>query len=346
MNDKNGRFDAGADFLHHSGHSSDLDATVQVARRKQRRRRTLIAIAGTVVGVVVTIVAVQTTGSSGNDRPAAGPVLPQSPTPAVRHTTPPTTPPPSRATPPATNQSPPPTLKSEGKTLTYVGEEVWSQPAIDESHPNSVIVYASVAGGQARWGPYCTMGTTAIGRVTRETARSLTVSVSKYAIRPGKPGECLDVGRAPIPVTVPLPEAIGDRQLIDATGHVARVVLDPRTVLRPNELPPGYTGGQATWANKSDTEAQRYYHSRRGDLVITVGPASLNKPMRQVLKHTTVRGHPATVSFDPGFAYDLRIAWSEDRTHAVTLYQISSYKDSQGLGLTADQLINIANSLR
>jgi hypothetical protein len=192
------------------------------------------------------------------------------------------------------------------------------------------------------------MGTTATARVTAETTTSVTIAVSKYAIRPPKSGTfgCLSILRAPIPLTIRLNEPLGSRHLVDAKNHVVPKVLDPRTVLKPTYLPPGYTGGQPTWANKSDTETQRYYRSSRGDLIITVGAASLNKPIRKVLKHTTVRGHPATVSFDSGFAYDLRIAWNEDSTHAVTLYQISRYKDSQGLGLTADQLITIANSLR
>lgn len=234
-----------------------------------------------------------------------------------------------------------------GKTLTYVGEEVWSRPAIDESAPNSVIVFASVDAGTASWGHYCTIGTTAIGRVVAETDTAVTIAVSKYAIRPEPPTTaCVGIARGPIPVAVAINKPLGHRKVVDAMSHVARNALDPRTVLKPGNLPPAYTGGQATWVDDLQTTAQRHYRGPKGDLIVTVGPASLNKPLPNIVKRTTIRGHSATVPFTTGFAYDIQIAWNEDCARAVTLYQVSRYGNSQGLGLDADQLIEIANGLR
>ena len=79
-------------------------------------------------------------------------------------------------------------------------------------------------------------------------------------------------------------------------------------------------------------------------LTITVGSASVNRALTRVLEHTTVRGHPATVSYDPGFEEDILIAWDEDATHAASVYQIGNY-DEKHPSLTADQLLRIANSL-
>ena len=67
--------------------------------------------------------------------------------------------------------------------------------------------------------------------------------------------------------------------------------------------------------------------------------------MARVLEHTTVRGHPATVSHDPGFDEDILIAWAEDATHAASVYQMRNLNETHP-SLTADQLLGIANSLR
>ncbi len=47
----------------------------------------------------------------------------------------------------------------------------------------------------------------------------------------------------------------------------------------------------------------------------------------------------------PGFEQDMLVAWSEDATHAVTVYQMSYYEKAHP-PLTTDQLVWIANSLR
>lgn len=240
----------------------------------------------------------------------------------------------------------PPTIRHDGNALRYVGEDVWSQPTLDESNPNAVIVFASVDAGTAPWGHYCTIGTTAVGRTVAETDEAVTIAVSKYAIRQPGSTACLDIARGPIPVSVALANPLGARRLIDANDGSARKVLDPSTVLKPINLPAGYTAGQATWAYQSETTAQRRYRGPQGDLTLTVGPASLNKPLQNIVRHTTVRQHSATVSYSTGFAYDLLIAWNEDVGHAATLYQISRYQNSQVLGLDVDQLVGIANSLR
>jgi len=244
--------------------------------------------------------------------------------------------------------TPPTSIQHSGKTLTYVGEEVWSKPVLGESNPNSVIVYADVNGGTSKWGEYCGTGTTVVARVVSQNANAVTIAVAKYAIGMinNGPMACSDVYRLPARLTVTLAQPLSDRPLIDATHDVPRTVLDPKTVLKPTDLPAGYTGGQATWATAKTATAQRNYTGPRGKITLTTGSAALNSPLRHIIKHTTIRGHSATVSNELRFPYDIQIAWNEDHTHAVTLYQTSAYQDAGRGALSADQLIQVANSIR
>jgi hypothetical protein len=158
-------------------------------------------------------------------------------------------------------------------------------------------------------------------------------------------GFCPDSGLPSAQLTVTLSQPLDARALIDAKDRATRHVLDPATVLKPSYLPAGYTGGQATWFADRPATATRRYQGPGGSLDLTIGPAALNSPMAHVIEHATVRGHPATVSNDRAFEHDIRIAWNEDATHAVTVYQMSCYKKAHP-PLTADALLRIANSFR
>ena len=163
-----------------------------------------------------------------------------------------------------------------------------------------------------------------------------------------KPGEgvgCPAVGLGAVRLTITLAQPLGTRRLVDAYDGTARQVLDPATVLKPTYLPDGYTGGQATWATQPPGVAAREYQGPGASLIVTVGSAALNRHDEHSIEHTTVRGHPATVSNYRGFEQDILVAWSEDATHAVTVYQVSDYEKAH-LPLTADQLVRVANSLR
>jgi len=311
---------AGEHYRRHPGELPDLDAVLDAARHEQHRHRVWFTTAAAAIGVVGVVVAVQLTGHDRN-RPSTAQ---------------------------SSVQTPPTSIQHSGKTLTYVGEEVWSKPVLDESNANKVIVYADVNGGTSKWGEYCGTGTTAVARVVSQNATAVRIAVAKYAVGMTNNGPiaCADTFRLPVPLTVTLAQPLGDRPLIDATHDVPRKVLDPKTVLKPTDVPTGYTGGQATWATVRTAIAQRNYNGPGGKITLTTGSAALNSPLRHIIKHTTIRGHSATVSYEFRFPYDIQIAWNEDRTHAVTLYQTSAHQDASHAALTAEQLIKIANSIR
>jgi hypothetical protein len=238
----------------------------------------------------------------------------------------------------------PSSIVQGGKTLGYVGEEQWSDPVLDESDPRVVWVYASVTGG-----PVCRV--TPVAQVSTETANSVSVVVATYAAETPTPSSgtqiaCTDDLPAPARLKVVLQAPLGSRTLIDAFTDEPRTVLDPATVLKPSYLPDGYTAGPVTWDAKVAGAAMRTYEGPGGNtFTVTVGPASVNKPIQNVIDHVTVRGHPATVSVDSGFAQDILIAWSEDATHAVAVYQMSAYDPSHP-ALSAAELEQVANSLQ
>jgi len=311
---------AGEHYRRHPGELPDLDAVLDAARHEQHRHRVWLTTAAAAIGVVGVVVAVQLTGHDRN-RPSTAQ---------------------------SSVQTPPTSIQHSGKTLTYVGEEVWSKPVLDESNANKVIVYADVNGGTSKWGEYCGTGTTAVARVVSQNATAVRIAVAKYAVGMTNNGPiaCADTFRLPVPLTVTLAQPLGDRPLIDATHDVPRKVLDPKTVLKPTDVPTGYTGGQATWSSDVTGAAERYYHGSRSDLTFTFGSASLSKPLQHIVRHATVRGHDATVSYSGGFSEDIQIAWNEDSTHAVALYQMGHDQKGELAALSADQLIQIANSIR
>lgn len=316
---------AGERFRADQSEPPSLESMLDVATRPQHRARRRLAVAASVLAVAAIAVAVPLSRTSRGGHhpsgPAAGP--------------------------------PPPTIMRGHTTLHYVGDEAWKDPVLDESSVNNVYVYAEVQpGGTASWGTYCTVQP--VARIVSQTATSVAVAVGKYAAPPSSDpaaaAGCYDIKLGPARVTVVLAQPLGTRSLVDAHNGAARRVLDPTTVLKPSYLPAGYTGGQPTWADESSSRgsagaAVRTYQGPGSLLTITVGPTSLNRPMSRVIEHTTVRGHPATVSYHPGFAQDILIAWNEDATHAASLYQMSSYNRRQ-LALTADRLLRVANSLR
>jgi hypothetical protein len=231
----------------------------------------------------------------------------------------------------------------------YVGDERWSAPVLDESHSNVVYVNAEVQpGAQGSWGTSC--GVQPVARVVAQTQRAVTIAVGKYAkppkLPPGSQLSCAAIKLPPERLTIVLSQPLGSRSLIDATDGASRPVLDPATVLEPSEVPAGYQGGQPSWGGVDGgaSTAIRTYQGPGSELTVTVGPASITKPLRHVVEHTTVRGHPATVSYDSGFAQDVLIAWNEDATHAATLYQTSHY-DQKHPALSVAQLIRIAQGL-
>jgi hypothetical protein len=240
------------------------------------------------------------------------------------------------------------TIERAGKILRYAGDAPWQDPVLDENDPNIVYVYADQNRGTASWGSYCQA--TPVARLVSQTASAVTVAVARYAEPLPKPARgvevaCPAVGLGAVRLKVELAQPLGTRSLIDAHDGAARIVLDPATVLKPSYLPAGYTGGQPTWAGQPPQAATRQYHGPGSSLTVTIGPASLNRSAEHIIEHTTVRGHPATVSNTPGFEQDILIAWNEDATHTATLYQASHY-DKAHPPLTADQLVRIANSLR
>ena len=286
--------------------------------RPRNRARPWLALAAAVIVVVGIAVVVRMAASSGNGHPSG----------------------------PAAGPS---TTGHSGKIRRYAGESPWHDPVLDETHPNVVYIFADTNGGIASWGVYCQ--SSPVARIVSQTASAVTIAVSEYAVLlpttyPGATGGfCLAGGLPSAQLTVTLAKPLDARALIDAKDGAARHVLDPATVLKPRHLPAGYTGGQATWFADRPGTAARRYQGPGGSLEVTIGPASLNKPMAHVIEHTTVRGHPATVSNDRGFEQDIRIAWDEDAAHAVTVYQMSYYEKAHP-PLTADQLLRIANSLR
>jgi hypothetical protein len=239
-------------------------------------------------------------------------------------------------------------MQRAGKILRYAGAGPWRDPVLSEDDPNLVYVYADQLGGIASWGRYgeCTP----IARAVSQTASAVTVAVTKYAQPlpkppPGTTGAGFGPALALVRLEVDLAEPLGTRSLLDAHDGVTHVVLDPATVLKPSYLPADYTGGQATWAGVPRHGATRLYHGPGSWLTVEVGPASLNRSAEHIIEHTTVRGHPATVSNTPGFEQDILITWNEDATHAAALSQTSRYEEAHP-ALTAEQLVRIANSLR
>lgn len=308
---------AGEEFRRGPAEAPDLDAMLDAALQPRHRHRTWLAAAASVVVIAGAIVGVQMARQSGDPAPTAHPT------------------------------KPPATIQRDGKTLSYAGDESWQNPVLDESDPKSVYINADVGGGTASWGYYCGP-TTAIARVTAQTDKAVTVTVAKYATRPPASDQlvCPDIGYGPARLKVTFPQPLGDRSLVDGHRKVAQKVLDPSTVLKPGYLPNGYSGGTASWSTEHADASQRYYQGPGGTLIITSGPAELNKPLATIVEHATVRGHAATVSHvASGFAEDMLVAWNEDSTHAVTVYQMSSYQKSRP-ALTAAELIRVANSLR
>ena len=219
---------------------------------------------------------------------------------------------------------------------------------LDEARPNVVYVRAGQSGGTAKWGSFCQ--STPLARIVSQTRATATVAVATYAqpLPKPQPGEgvgCPAVGLGAVRLTITLAQPLGTRRLVDAYDGAARQVLDPATVLKPTYLPDGYTGGQATWSAQPPGAAVREYRGRGASLIVTVGSAALNRHDEHSIEHTTVRGHPATVSNYRGFEQDILVAWSEDATHAVTVYQVSDYEKAHP-PLTADQLVRVANGLR
>ena len=314
MNDLDERLTrAGEQFRGSADRPPSLDAMLDVATRPRHRAHVILPVAASVLAVAGVAIAVPLARSSGHDgapTSAASPSGPPGPPGGV-----------------------------------YVGDEVWSAPVLDESHPNVVYVNADQTGAQGRWGSACT--SEPVARIISQTPDAVTVAVGKYA-KPDRSSACADIGLGPKRLTVVLTQPLGRRSLVDATDGVSRQVLDPATVLQPDYLPPGYTGGRATWGDHKTNgvadSAQRTYHGPGSTIAITVGPSSLSWPLPHLIKDTTVRGHPATASYGPGFAQDILIAWEEDDTHAVTVYQMSSY-DPKHPALPVDELIRIARSL-
>lgn len=299
-----------------------LESMLEVAMRPRHRARLWLPVAASVLAVAGIAVAVPLTRSSQNVHPSS--------TAAV-----------------------PPTIKRDDTTLYYVGDESWKDPVLDESSPNTVYIYAEVQpGGTASWGSYC--GVDPVARIVSQTATAVTIAVGRYAAPPTTPSPgarigCTDVKLPPAKLKLVLTQPLHTRSLIDAQDGAARQVLDPATVLKPTYLPAGYTGGQATWnddpVSGSTGNAVRIYSGQGSMLTITVGPAPLPQRAAHIIERTTVRGHPATVSYSPGFEEDILIAWNEDPTHAANLYQMSTDNQSHP-ALTAQQLLRIADSLR
>ncbi|MDT5411005.1 MAG: hypothetical protein QOG14_3225 [Mycobacterium sp.] len=238
-----------------------------------------------------------------------------------------------------------PTIIRNGQTLRYAGEQAWSHPVLDQIDP--VTVYLSPDGpneGTASWGAYC--DSTPVARVVSQTASAVTVAVAIYAAPlmgpPASKAMCpASVRNSDVSIT--LQAMLGNRALVDSLDGHQHAVLDPATALKPAFLPAGYSGGQPHWGR--DDTATREYTGPGSQLLITIGNRSLDRPINTILEHTSVRGHAATVSVDPGFSQDVLIAWSEDATHAVTVYQTSNY-DKHHHALSVAQLKRVAKNLR
>jgi hypothetical protein len=315
---------AGERFRADPSEPPSLESMLDVATRPQHDARRRLAVAASVLAVAAIAVAVPLTRTSRGDHHSTG--LAAGP--------------------------PPATITQGHTTLHYVGDEAWRDPVLDESSASTVYVYAEVQpGGTASWGSYCDVHP--VARIVSQTATRVTVAVGKYAAPPSSDPAavgCYDIKLGAARLVVDLAAPLGTRSLIDARDGSARQVLDPATVLKPSYLPRDYTGGQATWAEDSPLggsagAAVRTYRGPGSTLTVTVGPAPLAQRAVHVVDHTTVRGHPATVSYSPGFEQDILIAWNEDAVHAANLYQTSNY-NRKNLALTMDQLLRVANSLR
>jgi hypothetical protein len=316
MNDLDERLTrAGEQFRSAAERAPSLDAMLDGATRPRHWTRVILPVAASVVAVAGVAIAVPLARSSGHGHRAA-------PTAAARPSGPPGS--------------------------HYLGDETWSEPVLDATHPNIVYVNAEQTGAQGSWGSACT--TTPVARIISQTPDAVTIAVGKYAkpLPPPPPGSenaCSDMDLGPKQLTIVLGQPLGRRVMIDATDGATRPVLDPASVLKPGYLPAGYTQRGISWGDKGS--AVRSYQGPGSSLSVTVGPASLNRSMGHIIKRTTVRGHPATVSSDsiPGFEQDILIAWSEDATHAATLYQMSDYSTTHP-ALSVAELIRVAQSLR
>jgi hypothetical protein len=176
----------------------------------------------------------------------------------------------------------------------------------------------------------------------------VTVIVDTYAAPVPTGAVCAGTANAPARLKVTLTRPLGSRVLIDATTGQRHTALDPARVPKPSYLPDGYTGGTVQFGQPpSGPHVEAAYRTYQGphqnSFSVAYGPTSLNRSSGNLNTRTTIDGHPVTVSNTPGFEQDILITWLVDETHAIAVYQMSSYT---GGALSVDELLRIARSVR
>ncbi|MEP6853530.1 MAG: hypothetical protein ABJA87_12870 [bacterium] len=280
-----------------------------------------IALAAVVVVVVATIPVLLRIAGPSSDRPSAAPA-------AI-----------------------PATVTVNGVVETLVGTEGWTAPVADETAPDVVWVYAEIQGG-----PSCLW--TPVPYVVAATATAVTIKIATY-VRPAtsttyQPAVCVDVKRPSQRLKVTLGAPLAGRKLVDAFDGSSHPVLDPATVPAPTTVPAGYVARPVAWSSlngfatgfgKEANAGIRTYAGAAGTVSISAGPAaSLGGNLPEVLRRTTVHGHPAVASADRGFEQDILVVWTEAPDRAFAVHQMSN-DDPKHPALTLDEVIAFANSL-
>jgi hypothetical protein len=249
----------------------------------------------------------------------------------------------------------PTTTTNDGTTVHLSGYEGWTDPVLDERNPRVVWIFASFYGNR---GHACEA--VPVAYLASQQASGVTVRVATYVadpppLKPGFKYACTAILLPPARLKIVLAQPLGSRMLVDATTQTSEEVLDPATVLKPTYVPRGFIQANVGWesseagspaSGRTAVAKQREYIGPGSDtFTITMGPPSINRPSQHIISRTTVRGHPATVSYTGGFDEDMLVAWNEDPTHAVTIYQMGTY-EKRYPALSANELVKIANSLR
>ena len=285
------------------------DAAARVAPRRQRRHRPGIRVAASVAAIAALALVGLALALRGGGRPGDVPAA----------------------------------VRLGGHSIPYAGTLSFRDPVLDPNDPRVVRVFIDkddLGAGQG----VC-YSELERGVVTSESSDQVRVLVAGYA-RPAGP-ECGGVGHGLSPVTVRLPQPLGNRILVDAADGDVHTVLGPATVPRAHRLLAGCPGDSwVTWNERTGRET-RTYESNRCDLTIDVGrPGSvggLDASVNATRSIVHVSGHRATMVREKnGASFYSGIEWRVARDEVIRLVANQSASARAG----RSEILAIANSVR